>query len=91
MAYTVHYTRQAQQDWETVRRQGDASLEANARRLLELLAKDPFAPDPPFKKLKGELDGLYARRINLHHRLVYQVLQDQQAVKVISLWSHYGD
>jgi Txe/YoeB family toxin of toxin-antitoxin system len=91
MAFTVFYTRQAEQDWATLQRQGNASLVANARSLLDLLASDPFAPYPPYKKLKGELAGLYARRINLHHRLVYQVLSEEKAVKVVSLWTHYGD
>jgi Txe/YoeB family toxin of toxin-antitoxin system len=57
--------------------------------LLEILARDPFADPPPFEKLLGDLSGAYSRRINIHHRLVYQVLPDIKTVKILRLWTHY--
>lgn len=60
-----------------------------AEALLAVLAEDPFKTPPPFEKLLGDLAGAYSRRINIQHRLVYQVLADQQSVKVLRLWTHY--
>jgi len=57
---------------------------------LELIAEDPYRKPPPFEKLIGDLVGAYSRRINIQHRLVYQVLEDERVVKVLRLWSHYG-
>lgn len=91
MNYKVFLARQAQDDYEVLRRQGNQSLFDNARSLLALIGKNPFDPYPPFKRLTGDLKGCYARRLNRQHRLVYQVLEDQKAVKVLSMWTHYGD
>jgi toxin YoeB len=91
MAYQLYFSRQASEDWETLKMQGNPSLLTRAQRLLEQLRSNPFAPYPPFKKLNGELNGLYARRLNLKHRLVYQVIEESKAVKVVSIWTHYGD
>jgi toxin YoeB len=91
MAYQVYYSRQAAEDWGTLKRQGKPSLAARAQRLLKLISANPFAPQPPFKKLNGELSGLFARRINIQHRLVYQVIEERKAIKVVSMWTHYGD
>jgi len=84
----VLFTRQAQKDARKLAATTPA-LKAKAQRLLELLADDPFAQPPPFEALVGDLRGAYSRRINIQHRLVYQVLSDEQVVKVLRMWSHY--
>jgi Txe/YoeB family toxin of toxin-antitoxin system len=66
-----------------------AGLKWKTQALLELLAEDPFRHPPPFEKLIGDLKGAYSRRINIQHRLVYQVLEEQGVVKVLRLWTHY--
>ena len=86
MTFTVLYTRQAQKD---AKKLSAAGLRPKAEKLLELLEKNPFQTPPPFEKLVGDLAGAYSRRINIQHRLVYQVLQDEKIVKVLRLWSHY--
>lgn len=91
MAYQVYFTRQAIDDWEILKRQGNSSLAGRAQRLIEQLRSNPFSPYPPYKKLNGELNGLYARRLNIQHRLVYQVIEESKSVKVVSMWTHYGD
>ena len=88
MSWRVLFTRQAQKDARKLAATTPA-LKAKAQRLLELLADDPFAQPPPFEALVGELRGAYSRRINIQHRLVYQVLSDEQVVKVLRMWSHY--
>jgi Txe/YoeB family toxin of toxin-antitoxin system len=80
------YTKQAQKD---ARKLAAAGLRPKAEALLELLREDPFCSPPPFEKLVGDLRGAYSRRINIQHRLVYQVLTDEQAVKVLRMWTHY--
>ena len=83
------FTRQAQRD---ARKLASASpaLKAKAERLLALLQSDPFQKPPPYEALVGALKDAYSRRINLQHRLVYQVLEDEQLVKVLRLWTHYA-
>ncbi len=88
MSWRVLFTRQAQKDARKLAATTPA-LRAKAQRLLELLADDPFGQPPPFEALVGELRGAYSRRINIQHRLVYQVLSDEQVVKVLRMWSHY--
>ena len=88
MSWRVLFTRQAQKDARKLAATTPA-LKAKAQRLLELLADDPFAQPPPFEALVGDLRGAYSRRINIQHRLVYQVLSDEQVVKILRLWSHY--
>lgn len=80
------YTPQAQRDARKLARSG---LRPRAERLLALLARDPFETPPPFEKLVGDLAGAYSRRINILHRLVYQVLEKEHVVKVLRLWTHY--
>lgn len=84
--WRLFFTKQAQKD---ARKLAASGLKAKAQILLELLAEDPFRTPPPFEKLIGDLAGAYSRRINIQHRLVYQVLPDQSAVKVLRLWTHY--
>lgn len=88
MSWRVLFTRQAQKDARKLAATTPA-LKAKAQRLLELLEEDPFAQPPPFEALVGDLRGAYSRRINIQHRLVVQVLSDEQVVKVLRLWSHY--
>ena len=88
MSWHVLFTGPAQKDARKLAATTPA-LKAKAQRLLELLADDPFAQPPPFEALVGDLRGAYSRRINIQHRLVYQVLSDEQVVKVLRMWSHY--
>ena len=84
--WTLVFTKQAQKDAKKFRTSG---LKPQAERILAILEKDPFQNPPPYEKLVGDLSGAYSRRINIQHRLVYQVLADVKTVKVIRLWSHY--
>jgi toxin YoeB len=84
--WTLVFTKQAQKDANKLRASG---LKPQAERLLAILAKNPFQKPPPYEKLVGDLSGAYSRRINIQHRLVYQVLDDVKTVKVVRLWTHY--
>ncbi|MBT2788502.1 MULTISPECIES: Txe/YoeB family addiction module toxin [unclassified Halomonas] len=86
MTWKLIYTKQAQRD---AKKLASSDLKLKAQELLELVAEDPYRKPPPFEKLIGDLAGAYSRRINIQHRLVYQVLEDEQVVKVLRLWSHY--
>lgn len=86
MTWRLVYTKQARKDAEKLAASG---LKPKAQELLALIAEDPYRKPPPFEKLIGDLAGAYSRRINIQHRLVYQVLEDEQVVKVLRLWSHY--
>ncbi len=86
MTYRIIYTKQAQKDAKKLK---NTALALKAKRLLELLKTDPFRAPPPFEKLLGELEGAHSRRINIQHRLVYQVLKKERIVKVLRLWTHY--
>lgn len=81
------YTSQAKKDAKKLGTR--IQLKKKAQLLLEIIAKDPLTPNPPFEKLVGDLDGAYSRRINIQHRLVYQILKKEKVVKVIRLYSHY--
>jgi toxin YoeB len=80
------YTKAAQKD---ARNLAAAGLKARAQSLLDVVAEDPFQTPPSFEKLVGDLSGAYSRRINIQHRLVCQVLEDEHVVKVLRMWSHY--
>ncbi len=86
MSWALVYTKQAQKDAKKLAASG---LKAKAQQLLALIAEDPYRKPPPYEKLIGDLAGAYSRRINIQHRLVYQVLEDQKTIKVLRLWSHY--
>ena len=86
MTWRVVYTRHAQKDAQKLAQSG---LKDKAQALLALLAEDPFQTPPPYEKLVGDLAGSYSRRINIQHRLVYQVLESEKTVKVLRLWTHY--
>ena len=85
--WTLYYTKQAQKD---ARKLGSSGLKAKAQELLAIIEGDPWQNPPPFEKLVGDLTGAYSRRINIQHRLVYQVLEAERAVKILRLWTHYG-
>ncbi len=86
MSWQLFYTKHAQRDAEKL---AAAGLKSKAKALLAVLAENPFQNPPPYEKLVGDLAGAYSRRINLQHRLVYQVMGDEQVVKVLRMWSHY--
>lgn len=84
--YRLIYTKQAQKDAKKV---ASAGLKIKVQSLLDILKEYPFKEYPPFEKLQGDLLGAYSRRINIQHRLVYQVLEEISTVKVIRMWTHY--
>ena len=86
MNWQLVYTKQAQKDAQKL---AAAGLKDKAKALLAVVQDNPFQNPPPYEKLIGDLAGAYSRRINIQHRLVYQVLQDEQVVKILRLWSHY--
>jgi len=86
VGWQLVFTKQAQKDAKKIAHSG---LKPQAERLLEILKENPFKTPPPYEKLVGDLSGAYSRRINIQHRLVYQVLEDIKAVKVIRMWTHY--
>lgn len=80
------YTKQAQKD---AKKLAAAGLKEKALTILKVLEADPFQSNPPFEKLVGDLSGAYSRRINIQHRIVYQVLQNEHIVKILRMWTHY--
>ncbi len=84
--WSIVFTRQAQKD---ARKIAAAGLRQKAEKLLEILSKNPSQTPPPHEKLMGDLSGAYSRRINIQHRLVYQVMKEIRTVKVIRMWTHY--
>ena len=86
MKFHLVFTKQAQKDANKL---ASAGLKPKAQILLDILADDPFRNPPPYEKLIGDLAGAYSRRINIQHRLVYQVLKRERVVKVLRLWTHY--
>jgi len=85
-AWRVVYSRQAQKDAKKLATSG---LKPKAKTLLDVIAQDPFATPPRYEKLVGDLAGCYSRRINIQHRLVYEVLPDENVVHVLRMWTHY--
>ena len=86
MSWNLVYTKQAQKDAKKLSASG---LKSKAKQLLDLLAENPLQNPPPYEKLVGDLAGAYSRRINIQHRLVYQVLDDIRTVKILRMWTHY--
>jgi toxin YoeB len=86
VAWQLHFTRQAQKD---AKKLSSAGLRPKAEALLKILEKNPFQNPPPYEKLVGDLAGACSRRINIQHRLVYEVLPKEKAVKILRLWTHY--
>lgn len=85
-AWRLVYSRQAQKDAKKLAASG---LKSKARALLGVIAEDPFATPPRYEKLVGDLAGCYSRRINIQHRLVYEVLAEERVVHVLRMWTHY--
>ncbi len=86
MSWELVYTKQAQKDAQKI---ASANLKEKALSLLNVLRENPFKSPPPYEKLVGDLAGAYSRRINIQHRLVYEVIDGSRTVKVLRMWSHY--
>ena len=86
MSWAIVYTKQAQKD---AKKLASSNLKLQAQRLLGIIAKNPFQIPPPYEKLVGDLAGAYSRRINIQHRLVYQVYATERTIKVVRMWTHY--
>ena len=87
MTWDLVYTKQAQKD---AKKLASAGLKNRAKSLFDIIQKNPYQNPPPYEKLVGDLSGAYSRRINIQHRLVYQVYEKEHTVKVIRLWTHYA-
>lgn len=86
MSWQVVYTKQAQKD---AKKLSYAGFKDNAKHLLNIIKENPYQNSPPYEKLIGDLSGFYSRRINIQHRLVYQVYENENTIKVIRLWTYY--
>ena len=84
--WEIYYTKQAKKD---AKKLSSAGLKNKTKELLDIIQLNPYQNPPPYEKLVGDLDGAYSRRINIQHRLVYQVLEDVRSIKVLRLWTHY--
>ncbi len=86
MKYQIVYTKQAKKDAKKLTHKG---LKNKAKELLNLIAENPYQNPPPYEKLVGDLNGAYSRRINIQHRLVYQIIESEKTIKIIRMYSHY--
>ena len=86
MSWRLYYTKQAQKD---ARKLASSGLKEKAQELLQIIESNPYQKPPPYEQLVGDLSGAYSRRINIQHRLVYQVLEKEKAIKILRLWTHY--
>jgi toxin YoeB len=86
VAWQVLFTKQAQKDAKKIAKAG---LRVKAESLLAVLSRNPYQNPPPYEKLIGDLAGAYSRRVNIQHRLVYQLLEKERMVKVLRMWTHY--
>lgn len=86
MSWELVYTKQAQKD---AKKLASSNLRDKAQVLLDLIQTDPFQNPPPYEKLVGDLEGAYSRRINIQHRLVYEVIESENTVKILRMWTHY--
>ena len=84
--YKIVFTKLAVKDIDKLKQSG---LSDKAKKLIEIIKNNPFQNPPPYEKLVGDLNGLYSRRINIQHRLVYEVLENEQTIKIIRMWKHY--
>ena len=84
--FKIKFVKQAFKDAENLKA---SRLDTKAKKLLEIIKQNPFQNPPPYEKLIGDLKGLYSRRINIQHRIVYEVLEDEKIVKIVSMWKHY--
>lgn len=88
MSYVVVFSKQAQKDARKLKK---SNLKEKASELIEILKENPFSSPPRFGILTGNLEGCYSRRINIQHRLVYEVFEEKKTVLVLRMWSHYGE
>ena len=88
MSYKVVFSRQAQKDARKLKRR---NLKSQASELLDILVADPFQSPPRYEQLTGNLQGCYSRRINIQHRIVYEVIEKSKTVLVLRMWTHYGE
>lgn len=86
MKWTIVYTKQAQKD---AKKLASAGLRGKAEELLRIIGDDPYQTPPSFEKLVGDLQGAYSRRINIQHRLVYEVFAQERTVRILRMWTHY--
>jgi len=86
--YTILYSKEAQKDAKNLSAHG---LAEKAKELIEMIKYNPFQTPPSYEKLVGNLSGAYSRRINIKHRLVYQVIEETKTVRILRMWSHYGE
>ena len=86
MNWRIVFTKQAQKDAKKI---SSAGLQKKADELIQILRKNPFQSPPPFEKLVGDLSGAYSRRINIQHRLVYQIMNNEKVIKILRMWTHY--
>lgn len=86
MKWTIVYTKQAQKD---AKKLASAGLRGKAEELLRIIGDDPYQTPPSFEKLVGDLQGAYSRRINIQHRLVYEVFAQERTVRILRIWTHY--
>ena len=86
MSWKIVFTKQAQKDAKKI---ASCGLKPKAEKLLNILKRDPYQSSPSFEKLVGDLSGAYSRRINIQHRLIYQIIEEKKIIKVIRLWTHY--
>ncbi len=86
MSWKIVFTKKAQKD---AKKLASSNLKSKAQIILGILSSNPYQNPPPYEKLVGDLEGTYSRRINIQHRIVYQVLEEQKAVKVLRMWTHY--
>ena len=84
--YTIEYHRKAVKEIKLIK---ENKLDKKVKKLIELLKENPFKNPPPYEKLVGDLDGFYSRRINIQHRLIYMVDEQENKIRIISMWSHY--
>jgi len=88
VAYKILYSKLALKD---AKKLSSANLNSKAKELIEIIRQDPFQNPPPYEKLVGNLSGAYSRRINIQHRLVYEVRESDKTVRISRMWSHYGE
>jgi len=86
--YKILYSKLALKD---AKKLTSANLDQKAKELIEIIKKDPFQKPPPYEKLVGNINGSYSRRINIQHRLVYEVREEEKKVRISRMWSHYGE
>lgn len=86
MGYQIKLTKDALKDAKKIEQ---SALKENVKELLEILKNNPYQNPPPYEKLKGDLQGSYSRRINIQHRLVYQILEAEKFIKILRMWTHY--